>query len=183
MANYVTITELKAYGKLDNASTDTLNLIISAASLAIDNYCGRTFTYSGATVRSFSRYGVVRDAVVGRLLLFDEDLASEALVISDNPTVQYLPENDPPYYGMILVEGSWTYPTVTISGYWAYSETPPDDIKMACLALCEWMYDQRDTTEGTNVVVTLEGQVLLPQGLPSFIRTLLDAGYRKTRMA
>ncbi|KKM68524.1 hypothetical protein LCGC14_1460000 [marine sediment metagenome] len=183
MADYITLSELKDWGDFDGTNDDEmLGTVISGAIKAIDNYCGRTFTYDEATVRSFSRYGIVRDNVDGRLLLFDEDLASEALVISDSPTVIYLPENNTPYYGMYLVEGSWTYPTVTVSGYWAYSETPPDDIKVGCLKLADWMFEQKNTNEGVGVMITPEGQVLLPSGLPDFIVTILNP-YRKARVA
>ena len=183
MADYITLSELKDWGEFDNSNDDdVLGMVISGACKAIDNYCGRTFTYDVATQRSFSRRGVVRDPIVGRTLFFDKDLASEALVISDDPTVEYLPLNGPPYYGMILTDGSWTYPTVTISGYWAYSETPPDDIKVACLKLADWMFEQKNTNEGVGVMITPEGQVLLPSGLPDFIVTILNP-YRKARVA
>ena len=94
----------------------------------------------------------------------------------------YLPEDGPPYYGIFKTDGSWAYPTVTIKGYWGYSKAPPPDIELACLRLSKWLYDQRDTTTGSAAIVTPDGQVLLPQGLPSDVLTLLKP-YKKVIVA
>ncbi len=99
----------------------------------------------------------------------------------DADNILYIPENTTPYYGLELTEGTWPS-LVEITGHWAYSITPPPDIELACLRLANWMFDMRDTSQGSAVVVTPEGRVLLPQGLPSDIVTFL-APYRRVRVA
>lgn len=97
--------------------------------------------------------------------------------------VIYMPENTPPYYALELTEGTWP-DLVEVTGYWGYSRTPPPDIELACLLLAKWMYDLRDTTQGAAVVVTPEGRVLLPQGLPSDVLTILDSPlYKRVSIA
>ncbi len=98
-----------------------------------------------------------------------------------NPdNVLYIPENIPPYYALELTEDTWPS-VVEVNGYWGYSKTPPPDIEIACLRLVKWLYDLRDTSQGAAVIVTPEGRVLLPQGLPSDVVTLL-APYVKLRV-
>ncbi len=187
MADYITKAQLQAYGSFKGVAGEAiLDLVIPAACEMIDLYCGRTFAAAAETDRKFTRLGLESDALQGRTLYLDEDLAQAPSAITGMVVatdVAYLPENKPPYYAIVLIAGSWAHPTITVTGYWAYSKTtPPSDIVIAALQLAKWMYDQRETGEGTNVLITPEGQVLLPSGLPSFIKLMLDP-YRKIRMA
>ncbi len=178
MADYITLIQAQTYGGFDDTGEVDLNLIIPAACLTIDNYCGRTFQSTAVSTHTFTRLNLGQDAFRGRILFLDEDLAAASSSITGSPTVSYLPENKPPYYAIVLTEGGWAYPTVSVVGHWAYSELPPADIILATLQLTKWMYDSQENNQGTNVMITPEGQVLLPSGLPDFIKTLL-APYRK----
>jgi len=157
--------------------------MIAAASKAIDNFCHRIFASDEESVRTFTRNRVgISDMFDGRILFLDEDLAAVPSAITDSPTVSYVPENETPYYALIITDEAWAYPTVSITGHWAYSITAPPDVEMACLRLARWMYDMSEASERDVVTVTPEGQVLLPSGLPNDAMTLLKP-YRKQGVA
>lgn len=182
MAEYITSAQVQSYGSFQGvAGEDIIDLVIPASKLAIDNYCGRTFEAGSTSARTFTKTGIAVDAVVGKILHLDQDLAEAAASITDSPTVVYLPENETPYHAIVITDGSWADPVI-VTGYWAYSRTAPGDIIIASLQLAKWMYDMRESNEGTRVIVTPEGQVLLPSGLPPFIKVLLDP-YRRIRTA
>ena len=168
-------------GYTDGVEETLLDDLLAKAKAIIDNHTGRVFDVSAATDQEFSRLNIPTEKRFhGNTLYFYEDLAAEAESITDSPTVIYLPEDGPPYYGCYLVDGSWAYPTVTVNGYWGYSKSGavPADIEMACLMLAKWLYDSKDQTNTSTAVITPEGRVLLPKGLPSDILKIL-APYKK----
>lgn len=171
---YTSLAAVKSFGQFEGDDDDVLlDALISGASKAINNYCKRIFQIDDETTRTFTKSSVREDAFDGAVLLLDEDLAEAPSSVTGDPTVRYIPENDPPYYALEIVDASWES-VVEIVGYWGYSKTPPPDIEFACLRLVKWMHDLRDTSKGNVVVVTPEGRVLLPQGLPSDIREFIN---------
>lgn len=177
---YTTLEALKSFGGFEEDDEDVLlEALIGSATAVIENYTQRKFEIDSETTQDFSKLNMPTESrFSGATLYFYEELAEEASAITDSPTVLYLPEDGPPYYGMYKTDGSWAYPTVTVTGYWGYSKTPPADIEIACLRLSKWLYDLKDTSSGTSAVITPEGQVLLPQGLPSDVLALLKP-YKK----
>jgi hypothetical protein len=176
---------LKKFGGFQGTADDELlDVLISAASLAIENYTGRVFVATEQTTRVFTQrtggHVGLRDPFDGPVLLFGRDLAQAASAITDSPTVSYLGD-EPPYWGIVNEDSVW-YSPVSITGYWAYSKTPPPDIELACLRLGVWAYKLRQTTPTDAVVVTEQGAVLLPSRLPADVIVLL-APYRGPRMA
>jgi hypothetical protein len=173
---YTTLEALKNYGGFEEDTEDVLlEALIQSASMIIEHYTGRVFAIDSETDQAFSRLRLHQESRFnGAMLYFYDELADTASAITDSPTVVYVPEDGPPYYGMYKSDGSWAYPTVTVTGYWGYSRTPPEDIQAACLRLSKWLYDMKDTTQGNAAIVTLEGKVLLPQGLPNDVKTILD---------
>ena len=180
MTDYTTLATIRSFGSFVSTGDDALlSAMITAASGMIDNYCGRVFATASPTDRTFYKDD---GRFAGDTLHLDEDLAEAAVTISDDPTVRYLPSNSFPAYAIVLTDGSWADPTV-VNGYWGYTKTTaPDDIQIACLRLTKWLYELRETTQGTAVVVTPDGQVLLPQGLPDDVKSIL-APYRKVVVA
>lgn len=173
--HYTDVSSLRSYGQfVSGDEDDLLAAMIGSASKVIDNHCHRKFAVASETLRSFTRSRLHEDYFDGQTLYFDEDLAEHASLITDSPTVTYLPENIPPYFAICLTEGSWARPKVEVTGYWAYSRTPPDDIQVACLSLAKWLFEMRDTTRRDAVMVTPQGHLLVPQGLPADILLLLD---------
>jgi hypothetical protein len=180
---YTTLESFKSFaGFDDDADDDMLSAMIESASSIIEHYTQRRFEVADETDQVFTRNHRFPNRFDGNFLYFYEELADEASAITDSPTVHYIPENGPPFYGMIIAEGNWAYPEVTVTGYWGYSKVAPPDIEQACLRLSKWLYDQRDTTPGNSAVITPEGQVLLPQGLPYDVITILKP-YRKLGFA
>ena len=176
---YTTLEAVKNYGDFeDDTADEVLNALMGSAKEIIDNFTGRVFDVSESTERYFTRYRGIPDRFEGNKLHLDMDLAEEASHITDTPTVVYLPENDPPYHSIVITDGAWHSEEVIINGYWGYSKVAPPAIELACIKLVKWLYDQRDSTSGSAVIVTPEGQVLLPQGLPSEIVLMLKP-YRK----
>jgi len=179
MSYYTTVDAARAYGDfMDNEEDALLSALVLAASRIIDQITRRTFAVADETVRIYRSSNRYDDPFYGPQLMLDEDLAEDASLIQDpddltwSPAVFYRDENRPPYWGIILVEDVWP-PTVEITGYWGYSRTPPTDIEYACLRLVKWLYDLRDTTQGQIPIVTPEGRVLLPQGIPTDVLAIL----------
>ena len=181
---YTTLASLKSWAGFDDDSEDVvLEALIGSATSIIENYTQRKFEIDSETDQAFSRLRLHQESRFnGAMLYFYDELADEASAITDSPTVTYVPEDGPPYYGMYKSDGSWAYPTVTVTGYWGYSKEPPPDIEIACLRLVKWLYDMKDTTQGSAAIITPEGKVLLPQGLPADIMKIL-APYRRITTA
>jgi len=185
---YTTVAAAQLFGDFIDEEEDLLlNALILSASKIIDRYCRRVFAAADETIRTFRRSTRWDDPMDGPLLMVDEDLAEAASLIQNPddltwaPTVTYRLENNPPFWGIVLDEGTWPQ-VVNITGYWVFSKTPPPDIEFACLRLVKWLYDLKDTTKGSIPVVTPDGKVLLPEGLPSDIRSILNP-YKRLQVA
>ena len=187
-----TVAALRKFGEHLDVRDDTiLNGLIQASSEAIEKYCDRTFRVDTETEHHFVRRSAaaLRAGILnhfdGPVLLLDEDLAeAPSSMISGGDAVTavtYLTAHKPPYWGIVLDEGSWVSPA-EITGFWAYSKTPPPSIEFACLRLSKWLYELRETTRGDAVVVTEQGAVLLPSAIPGDIQALLNP-FRRVRLA
>jgi len=110
--SYVTLSGFKTFGGFDYDTEDVLlQDILDSATTVIDEYTGRTFAADSVSSRTFTKTVNVPSRFSGTVLFLDEDLADEATHITDSPTVRYLPENDTPYYGIVITEDAWAYPT------------------------------------------------------------------------
>jgi hypothetical protein len=185
--SYTTLAALKSFGGFEEDTEDELlAALIESATSAIENYTQRVFQIDDETEQDFSyqwtRMLPNESRFSGNTLYFYSELADSGAAITDNPTVLYLPEDGPPYYGIYKTDGEWASPTVTVFGWWGYSKTPPPDVEMACLRLSKWLYDLRDTSSGSSAIITPEGVVLLPQGLPLDVVQLLQPYKRVTNV-
>ena len=179
---YTTLEALKAFGGFDEDDEDAkLEAMIGSATQIINDRTKRIFEAADETTQDFSRLHGVPSRFNRNILYFYEELAEEASAITDSPTVIYLPENGPPYYGMVTTAGAWAYPTVSVTGYWGASTTPDAAVEVACLRLAKWLYDMGEGG-GSEAIFTPEGQVLLPQGLPQDVITVLRP-YKKVVVA
>lgn len=190
--NLTTVEALRKFGEWLSESDDVLlNALIAASSEAIEKYCDRIFAVTNETEHTFTRRTAYLRRVGltspfdGPVLLLDADLAEPSSSIIANGTavtaVTYLTPHKPPYWGIILDEGGWESP-VEVTGYWAYSRTPPPNVEFACLRLAKWLYELRETTRGDAVVVTEQGAVLLPSAIPGDIQAILNP-YKRVRLA
>ena len=182
---YATLAELKAYLGISVTTDDALlSNILTRITAAIDAYCGRTFS---ATATETEYFDAIED-VDGRALYFDDDCASITGVVNgDGVTISSsyyvtMPTDDTPYYGIKLKASApyaWTYTTdpenaIAVTGYWAYSLTPPADITQACVRWSAYAYRQKDAQSMTTAV---EQGFMTVGGIPDDILRLL-APYR-----
>lgn len=193
---YTDKAAVKAYLKITDADDDDLiDTLIARAQAIIEQRTTRLFEASD-TARKFDaladteldQYGARRD-----LVFYQDDLCSiTSIVNGDGTTIastKYvtLPRNVTPYFGIRLKASSgyvWEYEddpedAITITGVWAYSAEPPDDIVHAAVRLTAYLYRQKDTQQVFEQVIASPGGVLrMPSKLPSDVLELLEP-YRR----
>jgi hypothetical protein len=144
---YVTLNDIRQHGgySADETSRDAeISALIPRAQSAIERHTNNVFEVDSTSERTF-------DYVSGRELLFDEWMAvTTDLVITNgdgdvvaSSNYVTMPLNNAPFYGVKLKTGSdvvWEYEdspegAISVVGYWGYSQTPPEDVKMACIQL------------------------------------------------
>lgn len=190
----VTVSDLKAYLGITGAGDDDLlTSLIARAEKAISTYCDRVFTCAADTTRYFT----VGENTEGDCLWFDEDLAQITTVTNDadgsspqtltvNTDYVTQPRNTTPYYGLKLLGSSskfWDYTSnaemgISITGRWAYSVTPPQDIIHATTRLAAFYYRQKDAQVFDTTAIPDAGVITIPQGVPKDVQIIL-APYRK----
>ncbi len=195
MTDYTTATAFATWADFDSdfdsdhQDHELIGTLISAASIAIDDYCDRQFIEDSdnAVSRVFTASNW-QSPFDGNLLLLDKDLCNVISIDGDSDLATadwgYLPSNESPYWGIIRKTGSWSSITVGVSvvGTWAYSVAPPEPIIYATKRLAKWLYDQRSMTPGDAIVVTPEGHALVPARLPPDVIALLQP-YKRLRYA
>lgn len=185
---YATLEQVKEYlGLTTTGDDDLLTRLLDAAQKAIETNRGnRRFEAAADTVR-YVDYDAFH--VDGRTLYLDDDLCQITQIVNGDGTVvspdDYVtvPRHETPYYAIKLKTGRsvvWTYSdtpedAIAITGRWAYSVTPGENVVQATIRLTAWMYRQKDTSKdsGDKVVVGAFGPIVLPSKLPSDVLELL----------
>lgn len=190
---YATTAQLKSYLGITGTGDDTLIAsLLRRAQAAIDTYTGRTFEAS----KDETRYYTVGEDNEQETLYLDADLCAITSVVTsadaDSPvtlsTTDYvtLPRNITPYHAIRLLAScdySWDYADdpengITVTGRWAYSITPPNDIIHACLRLAAFYYRQKDAQVYDVTAIPDAGVITVPQGIPADVERMLIP-YRK----
>lgn len=183
--NYCEMAMLLQYGGFENATAEDEELLhhfIAVASAFIDEKTGRTFAVAStapAIARTYSLDNGLLPALQSRTLWLEDDLCVVPVFAEvPAPTVTYIPAA-PPYNRIVraLASGYWPDPTV-ITGYWAYSMTPPLPIVQLCLRVATWLHRAKEGEGEDRPIVTASGLVLMPSALPRDIQELIDL-YRK----
>jgi hypothetical protein len=186
--DYCDMATLLQYGGFTNptsADEALLEHFISAASAFIDEKLGRTFAIASGeapTGHTFSLDNGLLCSYSGRVLWLDEDLCSVPTYAEvPAPTVTIIPMI-PPYLRIVraLDSGYWPNPTV-LTGYWAYSMTPPALIVQLCLRLATWFHRSKEGEEQDRPIVTPGGIVILPSALPKDIQDIFEVYRRPLR--
>ena len=195
---YLQVYEIKQYIDITSGDDDSLLIaLISQAQSMIETLCKRRFEAASDTTRYFDAEADVVCSLSPfggrRVLTLDEDLYSVTSVVNgDGTTVsstQYVlnPRNEPPYYEIELKANSsiaWTYSdtpenAIAVTGRWAYSLTPPNDVKWAAGRLTAWLYRQRDTSMDLDrPMLSNSGIVLMPSSIPNDVTKVLERYYR-----
>ena len=150
---------------------------------------GRVWEAASATIRKFD---AVRDLGDSNLELrwFDLDCCEiTAIENGDGTTIPgsayvTIPRRRTPFYGVDLLRGGsyvWTYDdtpeeAISVTGFWAFSKTPPAYIKQIAIRIVAWMYRQQDGSI-SDVPIDTGSTVIYPSGFPKDIKEAL-AGYR-----
>ena len=170
---YVTLAEVRQHGEYSPKEIHKdaeISALIPRAEQAIETYTNQVFEVESTSARTFDPI----EDTDGYILYFDEWLSDtsslvvtngDATVIASSKFVT-IPRNRSPHYGIQLKTDSdviWEYTdtpedAISIVGYWGYSQTPPDDVKLACIQLIlHWlrMEDQSLTNDMPESVCML----------------------------
>lgn len=178
---YISTIELKRYLGIESSNTadDTLlGEICTRAQTTIERLTGRKFECAADTTHYLDRRYIDQ-----RVLYFDDDICQITSIVSNGATMDpaywfAMPRNTTPYHAVQLRPQSlaiWVAITtdIQVTGRWAYSITPPDDIKHAAIRLAAWLYRQKDNTADLDRALVIGNSTILPAKMPSDIAELL----------
>lgn len=187
---YCTSTDVKKYlgiNSTNNADDALITALIARAQARIEIFTHRTFISTADSTRYFD---VSRD-VDGQTLYLDEDLAKTPTTVTSNAdstspttitsTQYYLqPRNRSPKYAIKLKDSEnvdWDYTDdpesgISIVGRWAYSTTPPNDVKDVCIRLSALYYRIKDAPFGNIAVDDAGGVTIGDNGINDLLSEL-----------
>lgn len=191
---YCTVAQVRAYTGITATNDDSLiEALITRASRAIDIHTHRTFETASDSTRYFDAERDTRDDY---LLLdwspYGLDLCQITNVVNgDGVTIAAAsyatePRHYTPYYGLRLKLNSgyyWTYDddpenAIAVTGRWAYSITPPNDIVHASIRMATYLYRQKDSNVFDVLAIPGSGVIEIPQGIPKDVAVMLEP-YRR----
>lgn len=190
---YCTVDKLKTYLSITSTKHDTLlSDCIDAAQRQIEQYTVKTFEASTETSTQTFDANNPYVSKYGDTFMVPYDLRSiTELTIDDNDVLPYAKQYksfDGIIYEIALKNTSpysfkycstTMYDTISITGLWGYSETPPSDVKQACIVLATYIYQRKDTTiVGDRTILPNERTVKIEYGMPLDVKTILDK-YRR----
>jgi hypothetical protein len=193
--SYATLAELRADPNLqlavsETASDDLLQDLLDAVRTFIDRETGRTFSASADTTRYF-------DAGMwsGGYLFPNDDLAQVTSIVNGDSTTlsasdyvtrprQLLDPSHPnytPIWEIKLRSSTGLYfnytddpeGAIAITGRWAYSVTPPNDIKRANIIGAAALYKASLNSDSDRPIVTASGLVIQPSQFPATFWAIL----------
>lgn len=184
---YCTLDDLKLYlsiGEENEEDNDLLTSLISIATKMIESKTTRRFESSSTSTRYFDAEA---DTDRKRMLFFDDDICSITLVVNgDGVTISAndyttQPRHETPYHSIRLKDSAnvdWTYEdtpedAIAVTGHWAYSITPPQDIVHACIRLSSFLYRQKDNATDIDRPLVGDGVMIMPVKLPSDVDAIL----------
>lgn len=146
---YVTLTEMRAYLKIEAGRTDMnprLESAIAAASNYVDRHCRRQFNKEDvATARTFE--------VTGRTLWVDDFYTTDGLLIDGASATGYelLPRNGiyegSPGWPFYRIRSFYGCGEVTVTAKWGWAEVP-DAVKQATYLQAGHLYKMADAPNG-----------------------------------
>ena len=184
---YCTLDELKLYlsiGSEVEGDDALLTSFILTAQKLIETKTTRRFESSTTSTRYFDADS---NTDRKRQLFFDDDICSiTSIVNGDGLTVSASdyttrPRHETPYHSIRLKDAAdidWTYEdtpedAIAVTGHWAYSVTPPTDVKHACMRLASFLYRQKDNATDIDRPLVGDGVMVMPVKLPSDVEAML----------
>lgn len=184
-------SDVKTYLGITGTGDDGLiGSLCQRATEAIDRYTRRTFEAVTDTTRYYDAIG---NHIRGRTLYLDTDCVSVTSVtngdgnaISSSERTVW-PRNETPF-SAIRIKGTagkyWTYDddwedAIVVTGRFAYSTSPPDDIIQAAIRWAAYMYRQKDSQVFDTTAIPDAGVITVPQGIPADVRMMLDPYVRQ----
>lgn len=193
---YITLAEIKTYlGIVTNTDDDLLDDLIEDAQAFIEDETEKIFEVTADSTRYFTygedtghwrRLDRSRDR---RTLFLDFDLAAPPTTITNGDGVDVdlddvilLPLNQAPYRQIRLKENvsiAWTYSdsreaSISVTGKWGWSVTPPKRIRQAMRRLVGFMYRQKDAQTYDFAGVSELGIMRIKHEIPKDIMYLLE---------
>jgi hypothetical protein len=189
--SYADLPSLKTYlGNTESTDDGLLTELLARAAAAIDTHCRRSFAVDGDATRYYDAAG---DHIRGNTLYIDDaDLCSittvtngDGVEVGDGEYVT-TPRNNAPYYAIKILASSgkyWAYTddyegAIAITGGWAYSVDPPEDIVHANIRYAAYMYFQKDSPVFDTTAIPDAGVITAPVGIPADVRKILQP-YRR----
>lgn len=191
---YCSLTDLKEYLGITSTKQDTLlTRCIETAQREIETYTLKVFENSDtASTKTFDANNeyISKD---GYSFTIPYDLRSLSEITIDSNDVSsyiisYLSFDGIIYELGIMGTSPYTfkdystsfYNTISITGTWGYSTTPPADIENACITLAQYIYQRKDTTiTGDRALLpNNSNSVALTYSMPIDVKTTLDR-YRR----
>lgn len=182
--------DVKLYLSITDSTDDTLLERMTLAATAIINTVTKrifeepevdeTRKYFTSS-RIFENNGVNNEFVIGDDFLSITSIKNYDGTMIDMTKVYQLPFNSFPKWKVKLTAASGLHfgyceedDIIEVTGKFAYSSTPPDDIKQAAIRLTAWIYKQKDGgADLDRPIMTGEGTVVLPAHLPQDVELYL----------
>ena len=199
---YVRLPDLKAYLSITDESEDAvLQRLLNAAHAAFDH----NFSYRFKPVRGVRHYrrtsldtydGMQALWLEAPLLSIDYILDAAGDAVPLDEVLVFPSSTVGPFYYLVWPENlgwgfspTWgigdttgLYKSVEVSGRWAYTPGPPEDVKQAVLRLAAFWYTQRASQNGFTATSEL-GQNQVSAAIPDDVKALitqLQAQYELT---
>lgn len=175
---YASLDQLKRYLDVQTNDDDALLTdLLNAATAHIDAYTRRHFSPTSATHVLDEQYVLQPDR---RWLLLDDDLLAITSISDESgdinvSEVRPIPSGAP---YRLLEYARWD-PPVTVVGDWGYSATPPADIVYACMRLAAYWYRAKDAQVFDVTMVSDQGALTIPRGIPADVKAVLDRYARR----
>ncbi len=183
---YMTVSEWKAnkggFAPGDTANDDVIAQKILAAQGYMELKTGQKFKISTSIgVDDTDRFFSPGIDTHGLKLNFDKFICKINTItygfgqsLLDGEYITF--PRDPPYFAIKIKDNTfkiWQYTqiyeySITVNGFWTWTEIPPDDIKEAVWQISNYLYDKRNQPDSDRTIVTPEG-IILPAGLSKMV--------------
>lgn len=183
--SYASVGDIKAYlGKSGAEDDAVLSWLLAQATARIEQHTSRRFAADVDETREVELAAYRSPHDPRNLILPDDLCAIRSITQNGQPVLLPIATRPlrPPFALLRMPEAThWQgYGVAHITGRWAYSETPPDDIVSACVRWAAYSYRLRDAQVFDITAMPELGQLTIPRGIPADIKAALAPYVRLT---